>query len=74
MLSTQLPDGDTSGFYKLDGELLYGPNYVLNRDYQLTRETKDEHTYPVDGWQWFDSEDDARSHFGLRPVEAKAIA
>lgn len=68
MLSIIPPDGDTSGFYKLDGELLYAPNYVLNRDYTLTRETKDQHTYPVDGWQWFDSEDEARLHHGL-PIE-----
>lgn len=69
MTSTPLPEGDTSGFYKLDGELLYGPNYVLNASYQLTRETKDQHTYPVDGWQWFDSEADARQHHGLPPAE-----
>lgn len=70
MLSILPPDGDTSGFYKLDGELLYAPNYVLNANYELTRETKDEHTYPVDGWQWFDSEAEARQHHGLPMPEA----
>ncbi len=52
---------DTSGFYKKDGDqLLHGPNFVLNKDYELRRETKDQPTYPVDGWSWFDSEEEAR--------------
>jgi hypothetical protein len=48
---------DTSGFYKQEnGELLYGPNFVLNKNYELRRETHEQHNYPVDGWFWFDSE------------------
>lgn len=47
---------DTSGFYKNDnGTLLFGPNYVLHASYELRRETKDQHTYPTDGWHWFES-------------------
>ena len=47
---------DTSGFYKRDGEqLLYGPNFVLNADYELRRETREQNAMPVDGWQWFDT-------------------
>lgn len=50
------------GFYKNDnGQLLYGPNFVLNKDYELRAETHAQHTYPVDGWAWFDSEEEARS-------------
>lgn len=56
---------DTSGFYKMDGVLLYGPNFVLNADYELHRDNHAVHTYPVDGWHWFDSEADARQFFGL---------
>lgn len=57
---------DTSGFYKLDGEiLLFGPNFVLNKDYELRRSTKDQYTYPVDGWMWFDSEPEALAFYGL---------
>lgn len=56
---------DTSGFYKLDGDLLFGPNYVLNANYELRRETRDQNTYPVDGWYWFDSEAQAREFFGV---------
>ena len=51
---------DTSGFYKNDnGTLLFGPNFVLNKDFELRRETHEQHTYPVDGWHWFDSEKEA---------------
>jgi len=51
---------DTSGFYKKeDDQLLYGPNFVLNKNYELRRETKDQHTYPIDGWNWFDTEKEA---------------
>ena len=60
---------NSSGFYKLDGELLYGPNFVLNANYELRKETHEQHTYPVDGWYWFDSETDARTFFGLGPVD-----
>lgn len=61
---------DTSGFYKVDGDLLFGPNFVLNANYELRRETKDQHTFPVDGWYWFDSEAEARVFFDLpAPVE-----
>jgi hypothetical protein len=53
---------NTSGFYKNDnGELLYGPNFVLNKDYELRAENKDQYTYPVDGWSWFESEEEATS-------------
>lgn len=54
---------NTSGFYKNDnGTLLFGPNFVLNKDFELRRETHEQHTYPVDGWAWFDSEDQAKLH------------
>lgn len=56
---------DTSGFYKLDGMVLYGPNFVLNANYELRRETKDDHTYPTDGWYWFDTKEDAYAFFGV---------
>lgn len=55
----------TAGFYKVDGDLLYAPNFVLNANYELRKETKDNHTYPIDGWSWFDSEEEARLHLNL---------
>lgn len=60
------------GFYKVDGDLIYGPNFVLHADYELRKETKDEHTYPVDGWYWFDTEEEARAYFELPIEEWKA--
>lgn len=54
---------DTSRFYKEEnGELLYG-QVVLNKNYELRKETHDQHTYPVDGWYWFDSEAEAKLFF-----------
>ena len=60
---------DTSGFYKLDADLLYGPNFVINANYELRRETHDQQTYPIDGWSWFDSDEEARLFFSLPAKE-----
>lgn len=60
---------DTSGFYKLDGEvLLYGPNFVLNAEYELRRETHEQHQYPTDGWHWFGSKNEAHMSFDLPAI------
>jgi hypothetical protein len=58
---------NTSGFYKLDGDLLYAPNFVLGpyQQYELRKETQDQHEYPIDGWHWFDSEAKARTFFNI---------
>ena len=64
---------DTSGFYKRDGEqLLYGPNFVLNADYELRRETREQNALPVDGWQWFDTAAEAYAAHGLSMPESEA--
>ena len=53
-------------FFKYDnGSLLEGPNFVLNAEYELRAETKDQHTYPVDGWSWFDTLEEAKAFFGI---------
>lgn len=48
---------DTSGFYKQNetGEWEYAPNFVYAPTYTLLREEKNNYTYPVDGWYWFES-------------------
>lgn len=47
-------------FYKKDNEeLLVAPNFVLGPGFELRAETKDDHTYPTDGWYWFDTLEDA---------------
>ena len=53
-----------SGFYKLDGEIvLHGPNFVINANYELRAETKEDHIYPTDGWYWFDTDEEAYTFF-----------
>jgi hypothetical protein len=50
----------TSGFYKKDNEeLLYAPNIVEGNGFVLVAQDKDQYEYPVDGWYWFDSEEEA---------------
>lgn len=57
---------DTSGFYILqDGGLGYAPHFVENAYFSLYRENKDSYSYPVNGWYWFESENNARTFFGL---------
>ena len=56
-----------SGFYKLeDGatEPLFAPNFVVNAEFELTRETHDA-TPSAGGWAWFESEDEARTALGV---------
>ncbi len=62
-------------FFKIEpdsGDLLIGPNYVLNMNYELYAETHDEHTYPVDGWYWFETIEDACAAFEI-PVPPEEL-
>ena len=58
---------DTSGFYKKhEGVLLSGPTvYGPYQTFSLLKENKDQYTYPIDGWYWFDSEEEAKAFFDL---------
>jgi len=58
-------------FYKNDGgQLLEAPNFVYSKDYTLLITEKDTYIYPIDGWKWFDTEDQARLEYNLpKPVE-----
>ena len=53
-------------FKRLDDELLTAPNFVYGPGFELKAESKDEYTYPVDGWVWADSLDAAMNHPQLR--------
>ena len=57
---------DTSGFYKLeeDNNLQYAPNGVIST-YELHRSLMDTYDFPIDGWYWFNTEDEARNFFNL---------
>ena len=56
------------GFYKKDTDtILTGENFVFSPIVTLTKETKDDYTYPQDGWYWFDTFDEALQFFaGLK--------
>lgn len=60
-------------FYKQDGEtsVLIAPNFVFGPydSYVLNIENKDEHTYPVDGWYWFDTDQDASLFFNIEIIQ-----
>jgi hypothetical protein len=61
----------TDGFYKLrDGELFYAPESVSSLDYDLHRDLRLTYTYPIDGWRWFDTENEARAFYGLAQLES----
>lgn len=50
----------TAGFYKKqDGQLLYGSHTVEGNGYVLLAQDKDQYEYPVDGWVWFENEEEA---------------
>jgi hypothetical protein len=61
---------ETLGFYKLENnELLYAPNGVISCEYLLDKQLKDTYEYPVDGWSWFDTENEARVFFNMPILE-----
>jgi hypothetical protein len=58
---------ETKGFYKNDdGMILYAPNFVDAGSFLLLAENKDSYTYPIGGWYWFDSEEDAYLFWNLQ--------
>lgn len=55
---------DSSGFFKkLNNEIVRAENFVYSPTAELLREQKDSYQYPVDGWYWFDSFDQAVQFF-----------
>lgn len=65
-----------SGFYSLDDTIVdedgnqlkilnHAPNFVVSSLYELRRENKDDYQYPVYGWFWFDSEEEAKAFFDI---------
>lgn len=61
----------TAGFYKKENDTLYyAPNIVEGDGYVLIAQDKDQYEYPIDGWNWFDSEEEAKA---LLPVYEEPI-
>jgi len=60
--SRNLTIGGYMPFYKREDEqLLVGGTMVRTPNVTLTVGTKDQYTYPQDGWYWFDTLDEAMS-------------
>lgn len=58
--------GNTSGFYRLQGDALqFAPNVVHAPDYILSRNDRARIALPKDGWDWFDSAEVAYAHHNL---------
>jgi hypothetical protein len=55
------------GFYKLQEQditnLMYAPYWVRHKDYELKIDEKDNHTYPVEGWYYFETNEEAETFF-----------
>jgi hypothetical protein len=64
-----------SGFYCLDNQdLLYADTMLQFSNGMVLRiEEADQHTYPVQGWTWYQDEASARSALGLPPPEPDQI-
>jgi hypothetical protein len=55
-----------AGFYKLEnGQLIYGPTFISGPGFEIFANDKDNHTYPINGFYWFDTLEEACNHFGL---------
>jgi hypothetical protein len=55
------------GFYKVESDmLLHSPTTVESAEYYLNAENPNDHEYPVDGWYWFDSEEEAKIFFNIK--------
>lgn len=49
---------DTSGFYNSEFMLRAG-KFVYTKDFGLVHYNKDAYAYPVHGWTWYDSAEEA---------------
>lgn len=53
-------------FYKSENdELLGGSMMVIGPTFELYEHDKDRYEYPIEGWYWFDTEEQARIFFNL---------
>lgn len=55
---------NNAGFYKKEEtEILFAPDIVNGPNYMLIATDKDSYDYPVEGWVWANSLDDAIAYF-----------
>lgn len=55
---------DTSGFYKFDSVLMYG-KLITAPEFVLIEAEHAQYQYPVDGWYWFDTQEEAKTFFNI---------
>lgn len=60
-----IPIDNTSGFYKLDKQLVHSI-HVKTAEYELLRDKAHCYVYPVDGWIFFYSRAEAEAYFTRR--------
>jgi hypothetical protein len=57
---------ETQGFYKYQDEQLFCAAHIVEgQGILLMCEQKDQYEYSIDGWHWFDSEEEAVEYFGI---------
>ena len=52
-------------YYKFEENNLQSAETVCSPDYVLFSEDHLTYTYPIDGWYWFDSEEEAKKFFKI---------
>lgn len=55
-------------FRYIDDELQIAPNFVCAPTFTLLKEDKDTYTFPMDGWYWFDTTENACNFFNIDPT------
>ena len=62
---------DTSGFYLYQNEELFcAPHYVIFPDgREIYIDNKDSYQYPVEGWYYFDTIEEAKVFFNIPDIE-----
>jgi hypothetical protein len=70
-----IEDSDTSGFYRVDSDMLWwAPNAVWAPSYTLLKEEHETYTYPTEGgWVWFTTVADAELHFNKKMPQPKEV-
>lgn len=61
-----------AGFYtKTNNKLIYGRGTIYAPTYKLSKDLKDTYEYPIHGWTWFDSLEEACLFFDIDFEEYK---
>jgi hypothetical protein len=61
---------NTAGFYTSKGD--YAPNAVYAPNYVLLAENKETYQYPIHGWTWYNSVEEAQAaeNFDISVIDA----